>query len=219
MTPERFHRIRAVLERRQLDLTVLLENVHKPHNFAAVLRTADAVGLYQAHAVVPDRKLRTSLVSASGADKWVEVELYGTTAEGLATLERKGLRILAAHPAPDALDYRAADFTRPTAVLFGQEKDGLSPEALAAADSAISIPMVGFVTSLNVSVAAAVVLFEAMRQRAAAGLYAKSRMNSELFTRKLFEWAYPELAVLCRRRGVGYPRLDENGGLLEPLPR
>ncbi|MCP4203212.1 MAG: tRNA (guanosine(18)-2'-O)-methyltransferase TrmH [bacterium] len=219
MTPERFHRIRAVLERRQLDLTVLLENVHKPHNFAAVLRTADAVGLYQAHAVVPDRDLRTALVSASGADKWVEVELHGTTAEGLDDLGRRGLRILAAHPAPDALDYRTVDFTRPTAVLFGQEKDGLSAEALTVADSTISIPMVGFVTSLNVSVAAAVVLFEAMRQRAAAGLYAKSRMDSDLFARKLFEWAYPELADLCRRRGVGYPRLDEDGGLLDPLPR
>lgn len=219
MTPERFHRIRGVLVRRQLDLTVLLENVHKPHNFAAVLRTADAVGLYQAHAVVPDRNLRTSLVSASGADKWVDVDLYGTFAEGLETLQRRGLRILAAHPTPNAIDYRTVDFTQPTAILFGQELDGLSVEALAAAESIIHIPMTGFVTSLNVSVAAAVVLFEAMRQRTAAGLYEESRMDSDLFERKLFEWAYPQLAGLCRRRGVGYPRLDDDGNLLDPVPR
>lgn len=219
MTPERFHRIREVLVRRQLDLTVLLENVHKPHNFAAVLRTADAVGLYEAHAVVPDRTLRTSLNSASGADKWVEVDLSETITEGLERLKRRGLRILAAHPAPDALDYRAVDFTQPTAILFGQEKDGLSAEALAATESRIAVPMAGFVTSLNVSVAAAVVLFEAMRQRTAAGLYEKSRMDSNLFARKLFEWAYPQLADLCRRRGASYPRLGEDGELLDPLPR
>ncbi len=219
MTPERFRRIRAVLIQRQPDLTVLLENVHKPHNFAAVLRTADAVGLYRAHAVVPDQSLRTSLVSASGADKWVEVDLHGTLDEGLEALGRRGLRILAAHPDPDAVDYRSIDFTQPTAILFGQELDGLSAQALAAAEAKIRIPMAGFVKSLNVSVAVAVVLFEAMRQRTAAGLYDESRLDREEFERRLFEWAYPRLAEVCRRRGAGYPRLDDNGELLEPVPR
>lgn len=219
MTPERFQRIRAILERRQVDLTVLLENVHKPHNFAAVLRTADAVGLYRAHAVVPDRGLRTSLVSASGADKWVGVELHQTTREALAALRKSGSKILAAHPTPDAADYRSVDFTRPTAIVFGQELDGLSDEALAAADSKIRIPMAGFVASLNVSVAAAVILFEAMRQRTAAGLYDQNRLEPREFERRLFEWSYPRLAELCRRRGVGYPRLGDDGELLDPVPR
>jgi tRNA (guanosine-2'-O-)-methyltransferase len=219
MTPERFHRLREVLLRRQLDLTVLLENVHKPHNFAAVLRTADAVGLYRAHAVVPDRSLRTSLVSASGADKWVETRFHRTIAEGLAALKSQDLRILAAHPTPKAVDYRAVDFTQPTAILFGQELDGLSGEALAAAEAAIRIPMTGFVTSLNVSVAVAVILFEAMRQRTAAGPVLKGRLEAKQFERKLFEWAYPQLADLCCRRGTDYPRLDEDGELLDPLPR
>ncbi len=219
MTPERFHRIRAVLERRQPDLTVLLENVHKPHNFAAVLRTADAVGLYRAHAVVSDQNLRTSLVSASGTDKWVEVDLHGTLDDGLEALGRRGLRILASHPDPDAVDYRSVDFTQPTAILFGQELDGLSEPALAAAEAKIRIPMAGFVTSLNVSVAAAVVLFEAMRQRTAAGLYETSRLDREEFDHQLFEWAYPQLADLCRRRGAAYPKLGEDGELLDPVPR
>lgn len=219
MTPERFHRMRDVLRRRQLDLTVLLENVHKPHNFAAVLRTADAVGLYEAHAVVPDRELRTSLVSASGSDKWVEVEISATLGEALADLRDKNLRLLAAHPSDDAEDYRTVDFTQPTAILFGQEKDGLSEEALAAADGAIRIPMAGFVASLNVSVAAAIILFEALRQRTAAGLYEESSMAPDLFRDKLFEWSYPKLAEFCRRRGASYPRLDRDGRLLDPVPR
>lgn len=219
MTPERFHRIRAVLERRQPDLTVLLENVHKPHNFAAVLRTADAVGLLRAHAVVTDRKLRTSLVSASGADKWVEVELHETTSRAMAAFEDQGLQILAAHPTATAVDYRTIDFTRPTAVVFGQELEGLSPVALDAAAEAIQIPMAGFVASLNVSVAAAVVLFEAMRQRQAAGLYDGCRLEQAAFETKLFEWSYPDLASLCRRRGADYPRLGDDGELLGPVPR
>lgn len=219
MTPERFHRIRTVLERRQPDLTVLLENVHKPHNFAAVLRTADAVGLFRAHAVVPDLSLRTSLVSASGADKWVGVELHATLREGLEQLSERGFQILAAHPTPDAVDYRSVDFTLPSAILFGQELEGLSTEALEAADTTFRIPMAGFVTSLNVSVAAAVVLFEAMRQRTSAGLYEANRLPPREFEQQLFEWAYPELADLCRRRGAAYPRLDPDGELLDPVPR
>lgn len=219
MTPERFHRIRDVLRRRQPDLTVVLENVHKPHNFAAVLRTADAVGLFSAHAVVPDRQLRTSLVSASGSDKWVEVHLSATIEEGLERIREQDMRVLAAQPSCDAIDYRTVDFTQPTAILFGQEKDGLSEAALAAAEENIRVPMAGFVTSLNVSVAAAIILFEAMRQRVAAGLYERSSLDPELFRKTLFEWAYPQLAEHCRRRNEPYPRLDGDGELLDPVPR
>ncbi len=219
MSAERFAKIRTVLSRRQPDLTVLLENVHKPHNFAAVLRTADAVGLFEAHAVVPDRTLRTSLVSASGSDKWVNVHLHGSIEAALESLPDPRPEILAAHPGPEAIDYRDVDLTRPSLVLFGQEKDGLSPAALESSDRRIQIPMAGFVASLNVSVAAALILFEAKRQREDAGLFDRSRLDPEILDRTLFEWAYPKLAELCRRRGVPYPRLAEDGQILDPLPR
>lgn len=211
MLARRFRRLRSVLERRQPDLTVLLENVHKPHNFAAVLRTADAVGLLEAHAVVYDGELRTSLVTAAGSDKWVRARFHPTIAAAAEALRSDGLRILAAHPSAAAIDYRDVDFTRPTAVLFGQEKDGLTPEALALADAEVRIPMVGFVASLNVSVAAAVVLFEAQRQRAAAGLYDQPRLDQERFERTLFEWAHPRRAEECRRAGRPYPPLGPDG--------
>lgn len=218
MTATRFHRIRAVLERRQPDLTVVLENVHKPHNLAAILRTADAVGIFEAHAVAPDGAVRTSVESAGGTDKWIDVKVHRTTEAALDAVRASDHQLLAAHP-EDAEDYRDVDFTRPTALILGQEKDGLTKAAAEAADRRISVPMAGFVTSLNVSVAAAVILFEAQRQRATAGLYESSRLPRELFETKLFEWTYPKLADLCRRRGEAYPRLDQDGELLDPVPR
>ena len=215
MTPQRFHRLRAVLDQRQPDLTVLLENVHKPHNFAAILRTADAVGLYAAHAVCPQGTVRTSVDSASGADKWVRVCIHPTIGEGVDALRDQGFNLLAADPADGAVPFDQVDLTRPTAILLGQEKDGLTQEALAAVDQRIAVPMHGLVTSMNVSVAAAVVLFEARRQRMAAGMYAQSRLDSDRYRQTLFEWAYPRLAAYCRRRRVPYPELDADGDLLE----
>lgn len=219
MTPERFHRIRSVLDRRQPDLTVLLENVHKPHNFAAILRTADAVGVFEAHAVFNDGTLRTSLVSSSGADRWIDVHVHRRISEAIQDLKSRGFSICAAHPGEAALDYREADLTRPTAFVLGQELDGVTDETLAAADQTVVIPMSGFVTSLNVSVAAALLLFEAQRQRREAGLYAASRLDPVVRERTLFEWAYPDLAALCRRRGVSYPALDDDGEFLGEVPR
>ncbi len=215
----RFERLRAVLERRQPDLTVLLENVHKPHNFSAVLRTCDAVGVFEAHAVVPGGRLSTHHLAAGGSSRWVRVRVHEELCAAAAELRQRGFRLLAAHPSPAAVDYRRPDYARPTAVLFGQEKEGLTEEALALADERVRIPMQGMVASLNVSVAAALVLFEAQRQRLAAGLYEKSRLHPRLFDRTLFEWVYPRLAELCRKRGVDYPRLSPTGEPLDPLPR
>jgi tRNA (guanosine-2'-O-)-methyltransferase len=111
------------------------------------------------------------------------------------------------------------DYTLPTALLLGPENEGLSPDAVAAADRVVRIPMVGAVTSLNVSVAAAIILYEAQRQRLAAGLYDESRLDPDLARTTLFEWAYPRIASLCRRRRVEYPRLGSDGELLDEPPR
>jgi len=218
MTPERFQRLRSVLDRRQPDLTVLLEDVHKPHNFSAILRTCDAVGVLAAHATTPGGRVRRHKPTSGGSGKWVGVEVHASIAEALAALRGRGLRILAAHLGAGAVDFRRQDYTLPTAILLGQEKFGVSAEAAAGADACIAIPMQGMVASLNVSVAAAVILFEAQRQRAAAGLYEACRIEPELYHRTLFEWAYPELAAYCREVGHPYPRLDEAGEILDPVP-
>jgi tRNA (guanosine-2'-O-)-methyltransferase len=219
MTPERFSRIRRALDLRQPDLTVLLENVHKPHNFAAILRTADAVGLFEAHAIPSEGGLRTSLVSASGADRWIDVHVHTDAQGAIEHLRSREFRVLAAHPGPNAIDYREVDFTMKTAIVLGQELEGVTAEILTRCDGSILIPMSGLVTSLNVSVAAAVILYEAQRQRLAAGLYDGSRLDPDLYRRTLFEWSYPRLARLCRRRGARYPDIADNGEILGELPR
>jgi tRNA (guanosine-2'-O-)-methyltransferase len=219
MTPERFRTLRAILDRRQPDLTVLMDRVHKPHNFSAVLRTCDAVGVFEAH-IVPTAEFSMAHGTASGSNRYVRVARHAAFDDAVRALREDGVRIAAAHPADDAVDFRTIDYTGPTAILLGTELEGLTDAAAAAADVRVAVPMVGAVASLNVSVAAAVILYEAQRQRAAAGLYDGSRLPDAVYRRTLFEWAYPRIADLCRRRGVPYPALDdETGEILGEVPR
>jgi tRNA (guanosine-2'-O-)-methyltransferase len=218
-TPKRFHRLRAVLDRRQPDLTVLLEDVQVPRNLAAILRSCDAVGVFEAHAVWPGGRLKISRPASGGNRKWLPVRKHLTLAAALEHLKDRGLRVLAAHPARGAIPFREIDYTVPTALLLGNEDDGLTDEALAAADAIVTIPMEGMGTSLNVSVAAALLLFEAQRERRAAGLYDAPRLDPETYARTLFEWTYPVIARQCRKRGMEYPELGENGEILGAVPR
>jgi tRNA (guanosine-2'-O-)-methyltransferase len=187
-TPERIARIREVLSRRQPDLTVLLENVHKPHNLSAILRTCDAVGVLRAHAVNPTGGVPTFNETSGGSHKWVDLEVHPDIRSAIAHFKGQGFQVLAAHLFEGAVDYREADYTRPTAVLLGAEKWGVSEEAAALSDLHVKIPMMGMVGSLNVSVAAAVILFEAQRQRLRAGMYERSRLDPEAYQRLLEDW-------------------------------
>ena len=108
-------------------------------------------------------------------------------------------------------DFREIDYTAPIAVLFGQELDGLSDAALDASDTHVVVPMTGLVESLNVSVAAAVILYEAQRQRQVAGMYDRLRLDEVTFDTRLFEWCQPKIAEYCRRKGIPYPALDNEG--------
>jgi tRNA (guanosine-2'-O-)-methyltransferase len=213
MTPERFARLKQALARRQHDLTVLADGVHKNHNISAIIRTCDAVGVATLHAISPGGEFRQHHMVAGGSKRWVDVELHPTVADAYGEFRTRGLSILAAHAGPGACDFRTIDFTQPTAIVLGAELEGPSPYALAHADAAIAIPMHGLVESLNVSVAAAVILFEAERQRTAAGLYGRPPADQHAFDRKLFEWAYPEIAKRCKRQDIDYPPLEEDGEL------
>ncbi|NIR60861.1 MAG: tRNA (guanosine(18)-2'-O)-methyltransferase TrmH [Gammaproteobacteria bacterium] len=218
MTPERYRRIRAVLDRRQPDLTVLLDNVHKPHNLSAVLRTCDAVGVFEIHAVSTFEALEAHNDTSAGAGKWVELRVHRDLGHAAAGLKGRGFQIVAAHASSRAVDFRAIDYTRPTAVLLGAEKFGVSEAGASTADAHIAVPMVGMVESLNVSVAAAIILYEAQRQRAAAGLYGRPRLDAATYAAALFRWGYPRLAAYCDARALAYPRLGAKGELLDPLP-
>ena len=174
LTAERVARIHEVAHRRQHDLTVLMEKVHKPHNVAAIIRTCDAVGIATAHAVPGEEGISRSNHVAQGAQRWVHLQRHASAQSGLAELKSKGFRLYAAHFDEAAVDFRAIDLTQPSAIVLGTEKFGVSPEALALCDQSIVIPMMGMTQSLNVSVATAVILYEAQRQRAEKGLYAQN---------------------------------------------
>ncbi|MDY7092770.1 MAG: tRNA (guanosine(18)-2'-O)-methyltransferase TrmH [Acidobacteriota bacterium] len=220
ITRRRFHRLRDILLHRQPDLTVLMEHVHKAHNFSAILRTGDAVGIFEAHAVLLGGRLPSARrMSAAGSARWIGIQSHPDIETAATVLKDRGFRIYAAHLSDAAIDFREPDYTAPTAFLLGQEKDGVSEEARALADQEVIIPMIGMVSSLNVSVAAALLLYEAQRQRQNQGLYKSSRLDEGIFRRTLFEWAYPRQAALCRQHQVPYPALDEDGKLLGPLPR
>jgi len=214
MTPERFRRLREVLDRRQPDLTVLAEGVHKPHNFAAILRSCDAVGVLEVHAVAPAGDPEVPAAAAAGTAKWVAVHQHGSIDAACESVKSHRFQIIAAHFSDAAVDYRTPDYTRPTALLVGTELYGVSARAAGLADVHVSIPMRGHADSLNVSVATALLLYEAARQREAAGAYARPRLPPEARARRLFEWCYPQIARACRRAGRAYPALDEDGFLL-----
>lgn len=214
MTPERLKRVDGVLARRQPDLTVVAENLHKPRNFSAMVRTCDAVGIHRIHAVAEPDELRRHWHTSQGAEKWVHVSIHDTAAQACKSLRGEGFQVLAAHLSDEAVDYREVDYTRPTALLMGTELFGVSEDALQHVDREIVIPMMGMSQSLNVSVACAVVLYEALAQRLKAGIYDESRLDAEALARDRFEWLHPVLADYCQRHGRDYPDLDENGDLL-----
>ena len=218
VTAERFQKIMRVLRHRQPDLTVLAEHVHKPHNLSAMLRSCDAVGVGAAHAVAPTGRVATFNETSASAEKWVRLEVHPTLDDAYRVLKEQNMQLLAAHFSPQARDYRDVDYTKPTCILLGNEKDGVSPQAASLADAHIIIPMFGMVPSLNVSVATAVVLFEAQRQRRAAGMFDTPRLSRDAMMTQAFRLLYPRLAGTYDERGLPYPALDEEGNVLEPLP-
>ncbi len=217
MTPERARRIRDVLDRRQPDLRVITDSVHKGHNLSAIVRSCDAFGVLHLHAVVEDADFRTFRSTAMGSQRWVQVQRHGGVADAIQPLQAQGYQVVVAHLADDAVDFRRIDYTRPTAIMMGAEKQGPSDLAVQLADQAVTIPMVGMVESFNVSVAAAILLAEAHRQREAAGCYARRRLDEASWRQLFFEWGEPRLADWCRRHGLTYPELDyETGELRDP---
>ena len=212
MSPERFARITQMLNRRQPDLTVFLEEVHKPHNLSAIVRTADAIGVSDVHATWEDLAMCLSGKSATGSQNWVTVHSHDTTSDAVAALRAQGMQIVATNLSDTAIDFRAVDYTKPTAILMGQEKYGISQEALALADQHVIVPMVGMCQSLNVSVASALILYEAQRQRELAGMYnGECRLPDDETQRILFEGGHPIFANLCNEKKLPYPPLDDQG--------
>lgn len=213
----RYQKIMRVLRQRQPDLSVLAEQVHKPHNLSAVLRSCDAVGIGTVHAVNPTGGVPTFSTTSASAEKWVEVKVHDSLQDACSGIRQQRMQILAAHFSDHAIDYRDADYTKPSCILLGNERDGVTPEAAEMADAHIIIPMFGMVPSLNVSVASAVILFEAQRQRRSAGMYDAPRLPGDVIDHQAYLWLYPRDAERRLRRGLALPKLDREGNPIEQV--
>jgi len=171
LTDNRSDRLRVVASHRQKDLTIILENVHDRHNIGAILRTCDSVGIHEIYVIYTDDRLsedkntKPGKTSSSGASKWINVHHFTDVEECFAEVRKKYHTIIGTALSDEAKDLYAIDLTQPTALLFGNESVGLSATARKLADSNFLIPQVGFVQSLNISVACAVSIYEAYRQR------------------------------------------------------
>jgi tRNA (guanosine-2'-O-)-methyltransferase len=217
MTPERLDTIKSSLDRRQPDLTVVMDEVRKPHNLAAVARTLEAVGGLEIHAVTGLSSIRLSQQAAGGIRKWINVNKHATIEQGLEQVRQQGCQVVATVAGDASSDYRDIDYTRPTAILVGEELDGLQEQTIALADESVAIPIAGMVQSLNVSVATALVLYEAYRQRERAGMYARRALDDARYRKLLFEACHPQVADYCRRKQIDYPAIGEDATILEPL--
>ena len=217
MTPERYKKLQQTLDHRQPDLTILAEQIHKPRNIAALVRTGDAVGMHELHMVWPWDKHRPYSGTAMGSDRWVNIHRHESMRSGITHLHDRRYKIYAAHLSKSARDYREVDYTIPCAILVGNEKKGVSEEAAQRVDEHIVIPMMGMVESFNVSVAAAIILSEAQRQRSHAGMYDRCRLSELERKQTLFRWAHPTIAKYCHDNNLEYPDVSpEDGEIINP---
>lgn len=194
MTPERTEKLTSVLNKRQNDLTIVLENVFDPHNISAVMRTCDAVGVQEVYVLntrIPRHK-KWGAKSSSSAAKWLTVHQFTDAEACFAHLRQSYDRILTTHLSSDAVNLYDIDFTGSLALVFGNEHSGVSDEIRALADGNFIIPQVGIIQSLNISVACAVTLYEAYRQKEKAGHYAQRKMAGPQLEGLLKEWKFYE---------------------------
>lgn len=190
VTPERAEKLLRALSKKQPSLTIVLENVHDPHNVSAVLRSCDAVGVVEVFLIYNGRQEFPPLgeKSSASAKKWVDLHQFSTAAECFAELRRRDYRIFTTEMASDAVSLYSLDLTQRVALVFGNEHSGVSAEALALADGNFLIPQMGMIQSLNISVACAVSLFEALRQRTVAGFYDTPQFSPEELSAKFQDW-------------------------------
>ncbi|MEO8210103.1 MAG: RNA methyltransferase [bacterium] len=188
MTSKRFNKIRNVVDKRQKYLTIVMENIHDPHNVSAILRSADAVGIDKVYLVYNTNKFpKIGKTSSASAKKWVGLERYDNVKSCVEKLKEKGFKIYSTYINENKRNYSLydLDLTKKIALIFGNEHTGVSDEVKKYSDKNFMIPMYGMIQSLNVSVAVAVCLYEAMRQRELKGMYAKSGFSKKDLNEKI----------------------------------
>ncbi|MDP2847750.1 MAG: RNA methyltransferase [Humidesulfovibrio sp.] len=190
ITPERLERIKTVLAHRQKDVTLVMDNIWDPHNVSAILRSCDAFGLHRVHLYYTTEKWPDlGKKSSASAKKWVERVRHDNAVEMLEGFKASGVQVIRTGFSDTAKPLFDFDFTRPTAVILSNEHRGATPELVEGVDEELYIPMQGMVQSLNVSVAAAVILYEMFSQRRRAGLLDSPAFTPEEMERLTLEWS------------------------------
>ena len=192
MTTDRSEKLLKVLQRRQVDITVVLENVHDPRNITAVMRTCEAVGIQHIYLLntVSAKLEKFGYKSGSSASKWLSIHHFDNVATCFKTLRTKFDTILTTHLSTHSTDLYSINFTKSIALVFGNEHSGVSDEANALADGNFIIPQAGIIQSLNISVACAVTIYEAFRQKNIAGHYQKSAMSETQMKQLKTDWGF-----------------------------
>lgn len=170
MNEVRREKLQQVLNNRQFDITVVMENVHDPHNISAVMRTCDAVGIQEIYILnshIPEHK-KFGAKSSSSAAKWLTIHTFTDTNACVTALRKKYAKIFTTYLSDDATQLYQLDLTESIALVFGNEHAGVSDEIRGLADGNFMIPQVGIIKSLNISVACAVTIYEAFRQKSQA---------------------------------------------------
>jgi tRNA (guanosine-2'-O-)-methyltransferase len=188
LTEQRFNKFKRVVNQRQKYLTVVLENVHDPHNVSAVLRSCDAVGIDKVYLIYNTNKFpKIGRVSSASAKKWVELARFKTVDECFAELRKDKYKIYSTHMNESGKNKSLyeLDLTKKVALVFGNEHAGVTDEVKEKSDGNFLIPMYGMIQSLNISVSVAVCLYEALRQREAKGMYKKSTYTKKEIEVKL----------------------------------
>lgn len=194
MTPERTNRLTSVLNKRQNDITVVLENVFDPHNISAVMRSCDAVGIQDIYILtnkIPPHK-KWGAKSSSSAAKWLTIHQFDNAEECFLSLRKRYSTILTTHLSTDAVSLYSIDLTKSMALVFGNEHSGVSDEIRDLADGNFVIPQAGIIRSLNISVACAVTVYEAFRQKTNAGHYNQQKLDNVQYEGLLKEWGFKE---------------------------
>lgn len=190
LTPEREAKIRRVLELRQKDLTLVLSNIHDPHNVSAIYRSCDAFGVHKVHLYYTDTAFPVlGAKSSASARKWVQTVRHKDMDSLMTALKADNLKVYATSCTPEAKTVGELDLTQPTAFVMGNEHRGVDNEFAAHVDGEVFIPMYGMIQSFNVSVAAAILLAEASRQRRVAGMYDTPTFSEEELHALYEEWA------------------------------
>ncbi len=203
LNEKRKARIDEILRRKQPDLQIFLDDVHSSQNNSAILRSADAVGVLSLYySCRDDLDVKIHKTIAQGAHRWVSRERvdYDQRMDLINSKRSEGMQVIVTALDDHAVSFREVDFTKPTLLVVGNEKEGVSQEVTALADQTIIIPMMGMVQSLNVSVATAITLYEAQRQREEAGMYAQSRLSEDEIAEIKDAWLYRD-SVARRSKG------------------